>query len=561
MLDSLNIKNMAVIDQTNASFGSGFNVLTGETGAGKSIVIGSVNMILGERSSRDMVRHGQQRALLQAMFSTDSPKLAQILDGLGLEADDGSILISREITADGKSTCRLGSQLTTSGALRELGTYLINIHGQHDNQMLLSAAHHIDFLDSFAGKTTLASIDKYKKLYLRRSQLIAKIDDLTANAEERAKRIELLQFQADEIKAAALTDGEEESLNEEYKVSSNAEHIIARLSEAYTILYDGETTVYDGLSAASKALEDVAEFDSTLAQNSETLNELLYSLSDTASQIRNFRDNLEFDPAYLAEMEVRLSLIFKLKRKYGSSIGEILAYYTDITAELDELCGGGESTEELQNQLESATAELADIGEKLTKTRTKAALMLKKLIEAELADLDMGKSSFEVNIISDGEFFANGMDKVEFLISANPGEPPKPLVKIASGGELSRVMLAIKSVLADSDEVETLIFDEIDTGVSGRAAQKIAQKLFDISRKKQVICITHLAQIACMADHHYSIVKNSDGDLSYTEIVLLNSEQRIDELSRIIGGAEITDTTRNHAKEMLGLAGKMKNDL
>ena len=558
MLDSLNIKNIAVIDQTNASFGSGLNVLTGETGAGKSIVIGSVNMILGERSSRNIVRHGQQRALLQAMFSTDSPKVAQMLGTLGLEADDGSILISRELTADGKSTCRVGSQLTTSGALRELSQYLINIHGQHDNQMLLSAAHHISFLDSFAGDKANAANTAYHTLYLRRSQLINKIDDLTAGAEERAKRIELLQFQSDEISAAALTDGEEETLNEEYKVAANAEHIIARLSEAYAILYDGETTVYDGLSAASKALEDVAEFDSSLAQNSETLNELLYSLADTSSQIRSFRDNLEFDPGYLAELEARLALIFKLKRKYGGSIADILAYYEDITTELNELCGNNESADELQAQLESVTAELTVIGEKLTKIRKKAATMLKTLIESELADLDMDKSSFEVKIISDGEFFSNGMDKVEFMISANPGEPPKPLVKIASGGELSRVMLAIKSVLADSDDVETLIFDEIDTGVSGRAAQKIAQKLFDISRKKQVICITHLAQIACMADHHYSIVKNTDAEQSSTEIVLLDNEQRIDELSRIIGGAEITDTTRNHAREMLTQADKMK---
>lgn len=560
MLDSLNIKNIAVIDQTNAKLGAGLNVLTGETGAGKSIIIGSINMILGERSSRDLIRHGQQRAILQALFSTSSATVRQIIDELGLDAEEDTILISRELTAEGKNTCRIGSQLTTSGVLREIGKYLINIHGQHDNQMLLSASHHIDFLDSFAGEKALGLKDSYSNLHSYRNQIIDKIESLSMSQDEKDRRIELLTFQSQEIERAALQDGEEEQLNEDYKVVANAEKIISSLSDAYTMLYDGEITVYDGLSLASKAVEDVAEFDSSLAINSQTLKEMMYTLSDVSSQLRSFRDNLDFDPEYLAQVEARLSLIFSLKRKYGGTIADILAYHKNITAELDDMCSSDNSIASLKEQLKKSTSELADLGSQLSGVRTSAAKTLQTLIEAELADLDMDKTQFVVSIESGKDFFANGMDKVGFVISTNPGEPLKPLTKIASGGELSRVMLAIKTVLADSDEVETLIFDEIDTGVSGRAAQRIAQKLQQISRKKQVICITHLAQIACMADNHYCIVKGSEDGVSSTQIVPLSDDERIDELSRIIGGAAITDTTRSHAKEMLAQARSMKSE-
>ncbi len=560
MLISLYINNIAVIDEADARFGGGFNVLTGETGAGKSIIIDSINMILGERAARDLVRHGQEKAVLQALFCVPSPTVKALARDLGFTFEDDEILVTREITADGRSTCRVGTMLTTSSALRELGKYLVNIHGQHDNQMLLSAAHHISFLDSFAGKDCLDLRSAYQALYEKRAEIMKKIEALSMDETERVRKIDLLSYQAEEIEKAALRAGEDDALAEEHNIIANSERIAQGLAQAYDALYGGEQTAYDALSAAAKALDDICGFDAALSEKNESLTDMRYSIADIASGLRQHRDSLDFSPERLAEIEARQEVLFRLKRKYGGSIESVLSYYNDITLELEQIKSGEQSIAAYTEQLRQTERELGKIGNELTSVRKAAAKKLKSLVDLELCELDMQNSRFDVHIQSD-DFHANGMDRLEFLISTNPGEPLKPLTKIASGGELSRIMLALKTVLAESDEVDTLIFDEIDTGVSGRAAQKIALKLCRIAKHKQVICITHLAQIASMADQHYLIEKNTKQGVSSTQVRLLDEAARADELSRIMDGVSITDTTRRHASEMLELAHRIKETL
>lgn len=561
MLRQLYIKNVAVIDEAEVTFGEGLNVLTGETGAGKSIVIDSINMIMGERGGRELVRHGEKNALIQAEFESADKKASEIAENYDAEVIDGEILLARKIGENGKSNCRINSVLAPSGALREIGTQLLDIHGQHDNQALLSQAKHIGFLDSFAKDTVADAKAEYQKLYEEYTAISKKLNALVQGEAERLERIEFLTFRTDELEKANLQIGEEEELEAEENLLSNAEDVIKALSEAYAILYDGEFTVYDALSSASKRLSDAADFDGELTDDASRLSDILYETGDIASRIRERRDALDFDPARLAEIQERLALISSLKRKYGCEVEQILEKYEQMSTELDELTGGGESADSLRTRLCECEAELKKASDKLTKERNEAKVRLEKLVQGELCDLDMEKVKFVVDITPTDGFGKNGSDRVEFLISTNPGEPVKPLGRIASGGELSRIMLALKVVLADGDTVGTLIFDEIDTGVSGRAAGKIAAKLCKIAKRKQVICITHLAQIACAADNHFLIKKDMDENASSTHIILLDENERIDELARIIGGITVTDTALAHAREMCADAKKMKAEI
>ncbi len=561
MLRQLYIKNVAVIDEAEVTFSEGLNVLTGETGAGKSIVIDSINMIMGERGGRDLVRHGEKNALIQAVFEPVNKNAADIAESYDADIDDGEILLARKIGENGKSSCRINSALAPSGALREIGTQLIDIHGQHDSQALLSQSQHIHFLDSFAKEAVGAAKEEYQKIYEQYSALSKKLNALVQNEAQRLERIEFLTFRTDELEKANLQIGEEEELVSEEKLLANAEDIIKALSEAYSILYDGEFTVYDALSSASKRLDDAADFDEEVSEDASRLNDILYETGDIASRIRERRDALDFDPARLAEIQERLALISNLKRKYGGEVEDLIAKLEEMSAELDELTGGGESADSIRTKLVDCEKELEKAMNKLTHERNEAKSRLEKLVEGELCDLDMEKVKFEVCISPLDTFGKNGGDRVEFMISTNPGEPVKPLGKIASGGELSRIMLALKVVLADGDTVGTLIFDEIDTGVSGRAAGKIAAKLCKIAKRKQVICITHLAQIACAADNHFLIRKDMDENASSTHIDLLDENERIDELARIIGGIDVTDTALAHAREMCANAQKMKAEI
>lgn len=559
MLNNLSIKNVAVIDRLDVDFHDGVSVLTGETGAGKSIIIDSINMILGDRANKELVRYGTDKAVVQAAF--DAPKsVCKILVDNDIDVDDGQVIITRQITKEGKSVARINGMVVTLNILREISDELINIHGQHDNQALLTPAKHIAFLDAYADNGKY--VNEYTEVFQKKRDIQTKLRNLEMDEQEKAQKIDLLEYQVNEIKKASLEVGEEEDLKQQREIYTNAEQITNSVNEAYANIYGGEDfqSAYDGISIAVDALSKISVLNSRLKDMYESLNTILYSLEDTAHEIKEFGDTVEFDEQTLNEIEERRDLISKLKRKYGGSIEAVLDYLKRAESDLEDIKLSDEKTEELKQQLKEITEELNQKGKKLSENRKKYAAILEKNIEQSLHELNMEKALFKVETKNSGEFYENGMDKVEFLISTNPGEPLKPLVKIASGGELSRVMLAIKSILADSDGVDTLIFDEIDTGVSGRAAHSIARKLSQIGKNKQVICITHLPQLTASADNHYLIQKNIDGEMASTSLIELDENGRKTELARIIDGGEVTDIALNHAKQMLENAAKDKEE-
>ncbi|MCI8520072.1 MAG: DNA repair protein RecN [Clostridia bacterium] len=548
MLNHLSIKNVAVIDRLGVDFHSGVSVLTGETGAGKSIIIDSINMILGDRANKGLVRYGSDKAVVQAVFDADE-SVIPILEENDIDADDGQIVITRQLTGEGKSVARINGMVVTLNVLRDIADKLINIHGQHDSQALLTPAKHISFLDAYAVNDEY--IRKYRECLKRKRETEKKIQSLEMDEQEKMRRIDLLEYQVDEISKAELEKGEDEELKEQREIYANAEQITGAVAEAYMNIYGGDEAAYDSISAAVDALAAVNGVNPKLKSMYEALSGVMYSLEDVAHEVKEFGDSVEFDEQALNDVEERLDLISKLKRKYGAEIEDILKYLETARKDLEDIKLSDERTNELKEELCSIVSELQGYGKELSKRRAKYAEVLEKGIEQSLHELNMERSKFKVNIETSDEFYENGMDRVEFLISTNPGEPLKPLVKIASGGELSRVMLAIKSILADSDNVDTLIFDEIDTGVSGRAAMSIAKKLSEIGRGKQVICITHLPQLTAAADNHYLIQKNTEGEMASTTLTELDGEQREIELARIIDGGEVTELALSHAREML----------
>lgn len=548
MLNHLSIKNVAVIDRLGVDFHSGVSVLTGETGAGKSIIIDSINMILGDRANKGLVRYGSDKAVVQAVFDADE-SVIPILEENDIDADDGQIVITRQLTGEGKSVARINGMVVTLNVLRDIADKLINIHGQHDSQALLTPAKHISFLDAYAVNDEY--IRKYRECLKRKRETEKKIQSLEMDEQEKMRRIDLLEYQVDEISKAELEKGEDEELKEQREIYANAEQITGAVAEAYMNIYGGDEAAYDSISAAVDALAAVNGVNPKLKSMYEALSGVMYSLEDVAHEVKEFGDSVEFDEQALNDVEERLDLISKLKRKYGAEIEDILKYLETARKDLEDIKLSDERTNELKEELYSIVSELQGYGKELSKRRAKYAEVLEKGIEQSLHELNMERSKFKVNIETSDEFYENGMDRVEFLISTNPGEPLKPLVKIASGGELSRVMLAIKSILADSDNVDTLIFDEIDTGVSGRAAMSIAKKLSEIGRGKQVICITHLPQLTAAADNHYLIQKNTEGEMASTTLTELDGEQREIELARIIDGGEVTELALSHAREML----------
>jgi len=553
MLNQLSIKNVAVIDSLSVEFNGGVSVLTGETGAGKSIIIDSINMILGDRANKELVRYGTDKAVVQAVF--DAPEeVCKILEDNDIDVDDGQIIITRQLTSEGKSTARINGMVVTLNVLREIADGLINIHGQHDNQALLTPAKHIAFLDAYAENDEY--ISQYKAILAKKREIEKKIKSLEMDEQEKMQKIDLLEYQVNEIKKASLVKGEEEDLKEQREIYANAEQITNSVNEAYQNIYGGDEvqSAYDGISIAVDSLSKISDLNPQLNALYESLSSIMYSLEDTAHEIKEFGDGVEFDEQTLNDIEERLDMISRLKRKYGGSIESILEYLEKAENELSDIKLSDEKTNELKIELDKVTGELVKQGRVLTERRCESAKTLEEGIEKALHELNMEKSKFNVNIETSDAFYENGMDKVEFLISTNPGEPLKPLVKIASGGELSRVMLAIKSILADSDGVDTLIFDEIDTGVSGRAAMSIAKKLSVIGKNKQVICITHLPQLTAAADNHYLIRKDTDGEMASTTLEELDDNGREIELARIIDGGEVSELALSHAKEMLKTA-------
>ena len=547
MLSLLHIENIAVIECTDISFDRGFNVLTGETGAGKSIVIDAISAILGQRAYRDMIRTGSNKASVRAVF-TDVPELSWFEEN-GVTYDSETI-IQREIHLDGKNVCRVNGSLVTVSILNKLGIQLINIHGQHDSASLFDEDNHLQFLDDFSRNEVLRAA--YSENYGLVSKLRREIDSMTMDEGEKLRRMETLKYQIEEIEKAALEAGEDEELESRRKLLQNSEKIANGLNDAVENLYGGDDA--DGaatlLSIAERALARIAKYSDDISSLHEKVADMMYQVQDVAEIAREVRDDLAYSADELERIESRLDVIHKLRRKYGATCADILEYLEKARKELDEIEFADDHIERLKKKLEQAEKNAWDAALKLRDDRKKTAEVLSARILAELAQLDMPKVQFACQF-TELELTSNGADAVAFYMSANIGEALKPMSKVASGGELARIMLAMKNVLAEQDKVNTLIFDEVDTGVSGRAAQKVAEKLKSVAHNKQVLCVTHLPQLAAMGDTHLLIAKGERNGRTYTTVTPLDIEGRKRELARIIGGANITETTLKSAEEML----------
>ena len=560
MIKNLTIKNIAVIDTADVELGGGFNVLTGETGAGKSIIIDSINMLKGERISKSIIRSGESKAKVTAIADVNEQVEKFVTETLDIECD-GELMISREINTDGKDSIRINGVPATLTVIKQLGDKLINIHGQHDNTSLLAKKNHIIFLDEYAKHSLKPKYDEYKKIYDEYNSVKNKLDKSQADEQQKNQRLDILKYQIDEIEEAQLKPGEDTELETRRDFLDNIQSIADATQTAYVKIYEGSDyspsahdLIWDGINE----IENVQEYDERLKQIHDELADAAYIIGDKTRELKSLFDSIDYDGEELSQIEQRLDTIYNLKRKYGNTVEQILEYYDKISTELDEIINSDENNDKLKEQLarlERARREKAD---ELTKIRSAAAKELSDGIMKELCDLEMSKVKFKVNI-TPCDYNANGADDVEFLICTNVGDDFKPLTKIASGGELSRIMLAMKSVYASGEAADTLIFDEIDTGVSGRAAQAIGEKLVKISRQKQVICITHLPQIAALADSHYLIQKHTDLNSTHTTVDLIKGNQRAAELARTLGGAEITEITLKNAEELINQANEIKN--
>lgn len=551
MLSQLYIENIAVIRQATIDFQQGFHVFTGETGAGKTILISAINAVLGGRTFKEIIRTGETRATVSALFTEISEELCKKIEVLGYPLEDNQLLVQREIDLSGKGQCRLDGRPATAAMLREVCSLLIDIHGQHDNQELLSAEKHLGFLDSYGAYPQ--EMAAYTAAYERMCECAARLDKLQMDESYKLQRMDILQFQIKEIGDAKLTDGEEERLVEQQKRIRNAERITESLGAVYTLLNgNGEEMrgVLEALEEVSTELDTAAKYLTDFGGYSEKLSDAYYMLEELGSRARDTLEDADFDPRQLDAIESRLDTIYKLKKKYGNSIAEILEYFERISEEYQSLELSDELTAHLQRELDEANLVLHTVAEALTACRLAAATEFSERVEQELAYLDMAGVRFSITR-REKPYGPTGADEMEFMISTNTGEEAKPLAKIASGGELARIMLAIKNVLAEKDGIGTIIFDEVDTGVSGRAAQKIGKKLAEVARHRQVICVTHLAPVAACAAHHYRIYKTVEDGRTFTRVEELNRLQRVQELARIMVGENITDSALKSAEEML----------
>ena len=557
MLSVLHIENIAVIEQAEILFEGGFNVLTGETGAGKSIVIDAISAILGERTYRDVIRTGAGRAFVSAIF-TGIAESSWFSDNQ-VVYDPQELQIQREIYADGRNVCRVNGRPVSVAALKKLGGRLINIHGQHDSQQLFDEENHLSYLDAFARDESERAA--YGAAFEALQAVRREIAKLSMDESEKLRLVESLQYQIEEIRAANLICGEEEQLKERRKVLQNAEKLADALRAADEALYGGDTT--DGaaglMSSAERALSRVSGISADLEALYQKISDLMYSVQDAADELRTMRDDLSYSEGELEGIEERLDVIHKLKRKYGASVEEVLSYLAKSEQRLDEIEFASDRIESLKKRQAELQKEAVRLGEILRQTRMQAAQQMQTQICDELRQLDMPKIRF-VCEFTPQEPAESGLDAVRFLMSANVGESLKPMAKVASGGELARIMLAMKQVLAQQDGVPTLIFDEVDAGVSGRAAQKVALKLWSVSKGRQVLCVTHLPQIAAMADAEFTVEKRVENDRTYTSVLHLDEAGRNQELARLIGGSMITQTTLAGAAELLRLAAQTKQE-
>lgn len=558
MLHNIFIKNFGIIDQLRIDFQDGFNVLTGETGSGKSIIIDALQIALGGRSSAEMIRSGAEKALIQVTFDISGIKDTALLtdeivfDGL----EDSIMVMTREITRAGKNICRINEQAVTLGYYRKIGGGLADMHMQPELNTLLSQEKQRQLLDRFAGEDALEALKEVNLLHGRWKEARGYFEKLNTEAGDRARRIDTLGYQIEEIRQADLAPGEDAELEDEKKFLSNAEKINMLAAEAYSALYEGKGGQYSALDLLARAADNLRSLVSLDRRNEPllaSLENILYQAEDAARDLAGYRDGVDFSPARLEAVEERLERIKKLKKKYGGTIPEISDYLEAAQGELAVLENMDESLEKASQDVEKAAFEYSKAAAILGAARRKAAGVLEEAVKKELLYLEMGRVEFKVAFLDIEGPAQGGLERVEFLISTNPGEPLKPLAKIASGGELTRIMLALKSLLADADEVPVLVFDEADTGIGGRALQAVAEKMMQLGRRHQVICVTHSAQVASLGTAHYRIVKEYDGDRTAARAKLLDPEERLEELARMLDGSEVTEITLRHARQMLRL--------
>lgn len=562
MLDTLYIKNFAIIDELEVSFGKGLNVISGETGAGKSIVIGSVNFALGGKFDREVIKTGADAAEVSMLIYVSDNSIKERLSELDIEVDeDNCILIKRSLSNAGKSSCRINGKTVTLGMIKQIAALLFDIHSQHDNHKLLNSKNHIDILDNLCPGSFNDRLNELSQKYAEYKEINKYISEIDTDSSDIQDRIDLYKYQIDEILSADLKIGEEEELASRRSVLTNSVKLQEYTENILDLLYRSETSAIDSLSEAINDLSCIEDIDNSISDIPEELNNAYSIIEDVVNSVRDYADRIECDPEELNEIEDRITLIYNLKKKYGNSIEQILDYLNSTREKLNRILNSEEILADYRNKLDKIINEINLICVDISAIRIVTANDISKKIQNTLYDLSMESAKFEIKVESKECFTPRGSDEVEFLISANKGESLKPLSKVASGGEMSRVMLALKSVLADIDNVGTFIFDEIDAGISGRTAQKVAEKLNLIAKNHQILCITHLPQIAAMAEHNYLIEKISNDNTTSTYIMELKDDKVYNELARLIGGASITDTTLIAAKEMKEMANKIKESI
>lgn len=562
MLQELFIENFALVQQVRLSLAPGLNVLTGETGAGKSIIVDAMAVLLGGRASQEYIRTGQERALVEGFFTPPFPaNLEETLAVFGISREeDGSLLLSREISRSGRNTCRINGRVVTLSAYQEVGRFLVDLHGQHDHQSLLSPSRQLELLDCFGGKATAEQRKVVAAAFREARDLAAELAALLGDAREKARQRDLLQYQVEEIDRARLRPGEEEELASQRAILAGAEKLSEGVTRAYGMLFGGDRQgppAYDLLGSAVTALREVTAIDPSLEGILSGVEGALYQVEEAALELRRYADRIEFNPQRLSEIEARLDTINRLKRKYGETVAEVLSYRDQAAATLERIEGSQERAAALESARQQAEERYSRAAALLTQSRRRTAEALAASVCRSLAELEMPRTRFEVQFTPRAEMSLHGAEDIEFCFSSNPGEPVKPLAKIASGGELSRVMLAIKSILAEVDQIPTLIFDEIDAGIGGRTIQSVAQKLAKLARYRQVICVTHQAQIASYADRHFFIAKEVIAERTHTRVTVLDSEERVEELVRMLSG-EGSAVAKEHAREMLKVAENSK---
>lgn len=554
------MKNCALVEELRLTIDKNLNILTGETGSGKSIIIDAIGLCLGNKYDKSFLRKGTEKGFVETVFYSDNNNLKKIMKENDIDMEDGIITITRVIYSDGKSTARVNGRTVKLSLLKEIVSYLIDIHGQHQNQLLFDPSRHLTFIDSFAGENIFYAKKDYKDLYDEYSKKKSELSRLNDNKDEMEiqREIDLLKFQINEIDSANLTQDEYDELLKKREVFRNSEKIYNSLNISYEAIHNNDVNAIDIIGRIVSELSSVSSFDDRIEAIYNDIERIMYELQDLSGDIRNYKDNINFEPYELEEIEIRLDEINNLRRKYGNTIDEIFEFYDKISKRLYDILNRDEEKERLKSELKSIEIKLNEKAEILTDIRKKEAEKMSNLLIKELESMDMKNVAFSTEF-TEKDFSHDGKDSIEFMVSFNIGEDLRPISKVASGGEISRFMLAFKTILADSDEIDTLVFDEIDTGISGIAAQNVGEKLSDIATKKQIICITHLPQIAANADTHYCIEKKSDGERTFTIVERLDDEGKKKEISRLISGKQVTEKTIEHAKEILTLSKEYKN--